>query len=91
MNECIRILLNAEANVDAEDPNDGKTALMIACEKGYIEVVDCLIEHDAHVNVKDRKQRSPLFFALEATAQNPDVVMRLIQKGADVNSVSIDG
>jgi ankyrin repeat protein len=45
--ECIRILINAGANVDAEDPQDGRTALMIACEKGYIEVVDCLIQLDA--------------------------------------------
>ncbi len=42
--ECIRVLLNAGANVDAEDPQDGKTALMIACEKGYIEIVNYLIE-----------------------------------------------
>lgn len=29
--------------MDAEDPQDGKTALMIACQKGYIEIVDCLL------------------------------------------------
>jgi ankyrin repeat protein len=45
--ECIRILLNAGANVDAEDPQDGKTVLMIACEKGYIEIVDQLIQSEA--------------------------------------------
>jgi ankyrin repeat protein len=42
--ECIRVLLNAGANIDAEDPSDGKTALMVACEKGYIEIVNYLIE-----------------------------------------------
>ncbi len=42
--ECIRTLMSAGAQVDAEDSSDGKTALMIACEKGYIEVVDCLIQ-----------------------------------------------
>jgi ankyrin repeat protein len=41
--------------VDAQDPTDGKTALMIACEKGYIEVVDCLIQQEAQVNLKDKK------------------------------------
>jgi ankyrin repeat protein len=30
-------------------------------------------------------------YAIEATAQNPDVVMQLIKKGADVNVSSIDG
>jgi ankyrin repeat protein len=89
--ECIRILLNAGANVDAEDPQDGKTALMIACEKGYIEIVDCLIQQEAYVNLKDRKQRSPILHALEANAENPDVVMQLIKKGAEVNVTSLDG
>lgn len=30
-------------------------------------------------------------YALEANAENPDVVMQLIKKGAEVNVVSIDG
>eukprot|EP00347_Sterkiella_histriomuscorum_P020274 403338429 len=89
--ECIRILLNAGANVDAQDPDDGKTALMIACEKGYIEVVDCLIQQEAQVNLKDRKSRSSILYAIEANAQNSDVVMQLIKKQADVNVASIDG
>lgn len=89
--ECIRILLNAGANVDAENPKEGKTALMIACEKGYVEVVDYLQQCDAQVNLKDKKSRSPILYALEANAQNLDVVMRLINKGADVNVISIDG
>jgi len=89
--ECIRILISAGANVDAEDPNDGKNALMIACEKGYIEVIDYLIQnHDAHVNLKDKKYRTPIMYALEANAENPDVVMLLIKKGADVNVTTID-
>jgi ankyrin repeat protein len=41
--ESIEALLGAGASVDAEDPNDGRTALMIACEKGYIQIVDKLI------------------------------------------------
>ncbi len=41
--ECIRFLITTGASVDAEDSSDGRTALMIACGKGYIEVVDSLI------------------------------------------------
>lgn len=89
--ECISILINAGANVDAEESNDGKTALMIACEKGYMEVVDHLIEQEASVDLKDRKQRSPLFYAIEAAGENTDVVMKLIKKGADIHAASIDG
>ena len=88
--ECIRVLLNAGANVDAEDPQDGKTALMIACERGYIEIVDCLLEQEAKVDLKDRKQRSPLMHAIESSCENLDVVIQLIKKGADVNATSVD-
>lgn len=45
--DCIQILLSQGANIDAVDPQDGKTALMIACEKGYIEIVECLIDQEA--------------------------------------------
>lgn len=64
---------------------------MIACEKGYIEVVDYLIQnHDTNVNLSDKKSRPPIMYALEASAENPDVVMRLIKAGAEVNVTTID-
>ena len=64
---------------------------MIACEKGYIELVAELILLEAQVNLKDKKGRTPLFYALEAHGENVDVVVQLLKKGADVNVVSIDG
>jgi ankyrin repeat protein len=48
-------LLDSGANIDAEDPNDGRTALMIACEKGYVEIVDHLIEREANILTRDKK------------------------------------
>lgn len=64
---------------------------MIACEKGYIEVVHALISLEAQVNMKDKKSRSPIMYAIDANAENSDVVMQLINKGADVNLASMDG
>lgn len=64
---------------------------MIACEKGYIEVVHALIQQEAQVNMKDKKSRSPIMYAIDANAENSDVVMQLINKGADVNLPSMDG
>jgi hypothetical protein len=43
--EVMSKLIRAGAAVDTEDPNNNKTALMIACEKGYIELVDHLLEN----------------------------------------------
>ena len=64
---------------------------MIACEKGYILLVESLLNLEASVNHRDTHQKTPLFYAIEATAENIDVVLMLIEKGADVNATSIDG
>lgn len=32
-------LIRASANVNAEEAEEGRTALMLACEKGYLEIV----------------------------------------------------
>lgn len=58
---------------------------MIACEKGYIRIVEYLTDEDAQVNHKDTKQKTPILHALDAPGENFDVVDRLIKKGADIN------
>jgi hypothetical protein len=58
---------------------------MYACEKGYIEIVECLTSQESQVTLKDAKQRSAIFHALEAPGENLDVIVHLINKGADVN------
>ena len=53
--ECINILVQNGANANASDPQqDGKTVLMIACEKGFLEIIVCLLEQDdCQINYKD--------------------------------------
>lgn len=80
-----------EANIDAEVPSTGKTALMIACEKGYILLVTTLIQENSKVNHQDPHSRTPIFFAIEASAENVDVVQVLINSGAELNTTSVDG
>jgi ankyrin repeat protein len=89
--DCVNILLSCDANINAEDPSTGKTALMIACEKGYILLVEALLERDAQVNHRDNSQKTPLFYAIDTQAENIDVILILIEKGADVNATSIEG
>ena len=62
---------------------------MIACEKGYIQIVDKLIQCDARVNLSDRQQKTPLYYAIEAPAENPDVVVRLLKEGAKVDAPTV--
>lgn len=42
--QCIADLIKANANVNSEEADEGKTALMMACEKGYIELVQFILE-----------------------------------------------
>jgi ankyrin repeat protein len=81
------------ANANASDPaQDGKTVLMIACEKGFLEVIDCLLEQDdCQINYKDQRNRTPILHALEAQAENEDIIVHLIKKSADINFCSFDG
>ena len=46
-------LIDAGANINSEEANEGKTALMMACEKGYLELVSNLLDHEALVDHKD--------------------------------------
>jgi len=91
--DCINVLLSAGANANSSDPQqDGKTVLMIACERGFIEIVESLLfNEDCQINYKDSKQKTPLLYALDNQAENNDVISHLINNGADVNVVAHDG
>ncbi len=90
--EIMNKLIRAGAAVDTEDPNNNKTALMIACEKGYIELVDHLIDNQAQVNYTGPRNKSPLHYVIDSSAENVDVATLLIEKGkANVNTTSVDG
>ena len=64
---------------------------MVACEKGYIWLVETLLDLQAKVNHTDTHSRTSLFYVIEATAENVDVVQLLIKRGAELNATSVDG
>ena len=66
--QCIEDLIRANANVNAEESEEGKTALMMACEKGYIEIVVKLLKQGALVDHKDQRKKTALFYAVENPA-----------------------
>ena len=72
--QCIKSLISHTANVNAEDAEEGRTALMIACDKGYYQIVNELLDNSALVDHKDKKKRTALFYAVANQAQNVDVV-----------------
>ena len=57
--------------------------LLIACEKGYLEIVKLLIKNEANINKSTTYGETPLFLACENG--HLDVVKLLIEKDADIN------
>ena len=89
--QCVERLIDAGANINSEETKEGKTALMMACEKGYLELVSNLLDHEALIDHKDQRKRTPLMYAIGATAENLDVVNELLDKGADLNEPTLTG
>jgi ankyrin repeat protein len=57
-------LISKGADIDAQDKN-GKTALMMAAEGGYKEVVVYLIKHQAKINLRDNEGKTAKSYAIE--------------------------
>lgn len=58
---------------------------MLACRKGYIELVKDILERDDLIDTRDKDGRTALLHAIYQKEQNQDVVRELIAKNADVN------
>jgi ankyrin repeat protein len=52
--------------------------------KGHGDVVQCLLEHGAHVDLRDQYDNTPL--TLAASGGHVDAVRLLLEHNADVNS-----
>ena len=68
-------LIEAGATVDTQD-SEGHTALMIACRSGKEELAEYLLAKGANPNKTDPHKRSSLFYAVEATKNEPPEVER---------------
>ena len=63
----------------------GRTALHFACAQGNVLKVRSLLIHEAHVNLIDNTEYSPLFYAVMKN-QN-EVILDLLKANANVNHV----
>jgi ankyrin repeat protein len=73
--ECVRLLVNAGANMNARD-RDGNTAL----HKTFLtEVVEKLLKLGADVNARNKDGETPIF-----TTLNDDDVQLFVEHGADL-------
>ncbi|KAM5255151.1 cortactin-binding protein 2 isoform 2-T2 [Ctenodactylus gundi] len=86
--DCVRLLLNAEAQVDAADKN-GFTPLCSAAAQGHLECVQLLIAYDANINHAAAGGQTPLYLACKNG--NNECIKLLLEAGADRNVKTRDG
>ncbi|UYV81345.1 hypothetical protein LAZ67_20000861 [Cordylochernes scorpioides] len=79
-----KFILKQEPHVDYIESMGGFNSLHIAAEKGFLEMVNFLIQNKANVNVKNDKSWTPLHAA--SFNGHLEVVETLISNGADVNA-----
>ncbi|XP_003385934.1 PREDICTED: acyl-CoA-binding domain-containing protein 1-like [Amphimedon queenslandica] len=82
--ECIA---NGEST-ETKDEN-GMTPLHWACDRGYIDIVECLIQNGADVQAKDNDEQTPLHYA--TSCGHRDVALFLIKSGANVTAIDNTG
>ncbi|XP_075469490.1 ankyrin repeat domain-containing protein 63 [Ascaphus truei] len=58
----VRLLLDKGADVNGQD-GAGRTALSLACELGYLDAVQLLVQHAADPEIPDRAGNRPLMYA----------------------------
>ena len=67
----------------------GRTALILAADKGHKEIVEILLENNADVNAKDNDEWTALILAAENGYE--EIVKILLQNNANVNANSDSG
>lgn len=81
-------LIHHEADVN-HDMKDGLTPLHAATEKGFVRIVQDLVNNGADVNAVDKLKNTPLHYAVGGiTSEYHDVVDFLLQRDANVNAVN---
>ncbi|CAG2202420.1 unnamed protein product [Mytilus edulis] len=71
------------------DIEAGCSPLHFACFMNRLDVVRCLLDHNANINMTNEDETTPLFFACELG--NEDIVRLLLDKGADTQICRLDG
>jgi Ankyrin repeats (3 copies) len=87
----IDILLKNGANVNSRKKGgEGNTALMIACENGYTNIVSLILQTSTtRINLLNNNNQTALMIACKNGKK--DVALKLLEKGADVDIIDYNG
>ncbi|KAK6331629.1 hypothetical protein TWF718_002178 [Orbilia javanica] len=88
--DLVRVLCAKGADVNAQCTK-GKTPLMIAAEKGKLDVVQSLLIHGAGVTATDSNGESVIHYAIRGSGVGAAIVRMLISAGASTENCATDG
>ena len=83
--ETLQSLIDRGVDVNATNKH-GETALMIACHKGNVEVINVLLNAGANSNITDDSGETCIHHAC-----SKETLQAIISHGADVNAVNNNG
>jgi len=86
--EHVELFIKAEMDINSRD-KDGSTALMVASERGDIEMAQFLMQNGADVSAKNIDGYTALMYV--AYKGNLEIAELLIKNKADVNARDKDG
>ncbi|EXF78816.1 hypothetical protein CFIO01_01655 [Colletotrichum fioriniae PJ7] len=82
----IELLLDHGAEIESHDKH-GRTPLSYACSASSgIRIAEVLIRRSARVNATDALGRSPLSWACQSGVASPELVILLLDHGADIEA-----
>lgn len=80
----VQQLLDAKASPNVVDIQTGETPLIIACLKGYNEIVELLLDVDGcDLNVRSRRGRTVLHHLVET--ENDEAALWMVKRGASLS------
>ncbi len=83
--EVITLLIKCGAEVDAET-NYKRTPLHLAAYyNSYPKIINALLDGKANINAQDIEGSTPLHLAVKLNGNLPNMIMALLNKGADCN------
>eukprot|EP01096_Ripella_sp_DP13-Kostka_P001659 TRINITY_DN12012_c0_g1_i1.p1 TRINITY_DN12012_c0_g1~~TRINITY_DN12012_c0_g1_i1.p1 ORF type:complete len:191 (+),score=49.57 TRINITY_DN12012_c0_g1_i1:53-574(+) len=85
--EDVEVALEFGEDIELVEGIFEQTALHVSCEKGRLEVADCLLRHGANVNALDAEKRTALMLA-SGEGHTEVVKLLLRQPGIKVNDFS---
>jgi cytohesin len=85
--EVVQLLLEMDAPLDFND-RQKRSALHSALTRKHEAILELVLAKTENVDVRDRNQLTPLMYATMYQQTKPEVIDKLLAKGADVNAVN---